>query len=114
MLANCTALRAASSKSSTEIIRSPLVAINFLASSTRVPCNLTIKGITYPQRFDATLYVHGKELTAKGKMVIDRTKYDMKFRSGNFFKNLGDTLIYNDFELNVSITAKAATEAVLA
>jgi len=30
----------------------------------------------------------------------------MKFRSGNFFKDLGDTLIYNDFELNVSVTAK--------
>ena len=31
----------------------------------------------------------------------------MKFRSGNFFKDLGDTLIYNDFELNTSVTAKA-------
>jgi hypothetical protein len=31
----------------------------------------------------------------------------MKFRSGNFFLNLGDTLIYNDFELNVSLIAKA-------
>jgi hypothetical protein len=40
--------------------------------------------------------------------MIDRTKYEMKFRSGNFFKDLGDTLIYDDFELNVSITAKAA------
>lgn len=69
--------------------------------------NLTIKGITHPQKFDAALDVQGNELTAKGKMVIDRTKYDMKFRSGNFFKNLGDTLIYNDFELNISLTAKA-------
>ena len=41
-------------------------------------------------------------------MVIDRTQFDIKFRSGNFFKDLGDTLIYNDFELNVNITAKAA------
>jgi hypothetical protein len=39
--------------------------------------------------------------------VIDRTKYEMKFRSGNFFKDLGDNLIYNDFEINVSVTAKA-------
>jgi hypothetical protein len=37
----------------------------------------------------------------------------MKFRSGNFFKDLGDTLIYNDFELNVSITAKAIAEPVM-
>jgi hypothetical protein len=32
----------------------------------------------------------------------------MKFRSGNFFKDLGDNLIYNDFDLNVKVTAKAA------
>jgi hypothetical protein len=39
--------------------------------------------------------------------VVDRTLYGIKFRSGNFFKNLGDTLIYNDFDLNVTLTAKA-------
>jgi hypothetical protein len=32
----------------------------------------------------------------------------MRFRSGNFFKDLGDTLIYNDFTLNIQLTAKAA------
>jgi hypothetical protein len=32
----------------------------------------------------------------------------MKFRSGNFFKDLGDTLIYNDFILNIILTAKEA------
>ena len=44
-------------------------------------------------------------------ILVDRTKYDMKFRSGNFFQNLGDTLIYNDFELNVTVSAKAVKEA---
>jgi hypothetical protein len=47
-------------------------------------------------------------VTAIGKLVIDRTEYGMKFRSGNFFKDLGDNLIYNDFELNINITAKTA------
>ena len=70
--------------------------------------NLTIKGITHPVSFGVSLNVSGDQLTATGKLVIDRTKYEMKFRSGNFFKDLGDTLIYNDFELNVSITAKVA------
>jgi hypothetical protein len=32
----------------------------------------------------------------------------MKFRSGNFFKDLGDTLIHNDFDLDVALSAKAA------
>ena len=69
--------------------------------------DLTIKGITHPVVFDAAVNVNDDQLIATGKLVIDRTKYGMKFRSGNFFKELGDTLIYNDFELNVSVTAKA-------
>lgn len=69
---------------------------------------LTIKGITHPVEFDATLQVNGDLLTATGKLIIDRTKYGIRFRSGNFFRDLGDTLIYNDFELNINITAKAA------
>jgi polyisoprenoid-binding protein YceI len=77
-------------------------------SGNHVEGNLTIKGITHPVAFDAAVNVNGNTLTATGKLVIDRTKYEMKFRSGNFFKDLGDNLIYNDFEINVSVTAKAA------
>jgi len=77
-------------------------------SGNHVEGNLTIKGITHPVGFDVAVNIDGDQLTAAGKLVIDRTKYEMKFRSGNFFKDLGDNLIYNDFELNVAITAKAA------
>ncbi|HEX9509413.1 MAG TPA: YceI family protein [Puia sp.] len=77
-------------------------------SGNHVEGNLTIKGISHPAGFDVAVNVNGDQLTATGKLVIDRTKYGMKFRSGNFFKDLGDTLIYNDFELNVIVTAKAA------
>jgi polyisoprenoid-binding protein YceI len=69
--------------------------------------DLTIKGITHPIGFDALVTVEGDTLKAAGKIVVDRTLYGIKFRSGNFFKNLGDTLIYNDFDLNVTLTAKA-------
>lgn len=67
--------------------------------------DLTIKGITHPASFAADVHVNADVLTASGKIFIDRTKYDMKFRSGNFFTNLGDTLIYNEFELDVKLTA---------
>jgi len=70
--------------------------------------NLTIKGITRPVSFAAVVNNSGDTFSASGKVVVDRTLYDMKFRSGNFFKDLGDTLIYNNFDLNVTITAKAA------
>ncbi|SHN33024.1 YceI family protein [Chitinophaga sp. CF418] len=77
-------------------------------SGKHVEGNLTIKGITHPVSFDVTVNTdNGDTVTAYGKLVIDRTKYGIKFRSGNFFKDLGDTLIYNDFDLQVSLTAKA-------
>lgn len=76
--------------------------------------DLTIKGITQPVGFNTRLSVEGDTLTASGKIVIDRTLYGIKFRSGNFFKDLGDTLIYNDFDLNITITAKAVAEPSLA
>ena len=77
-------------------------------SEKHIEGDLTIKGITHPVAFEAAVNINGDVLVATGKLVIDRTKYEMKFRSGNFFKDLGDTLIYNEFELNISITAKAA------
>ncbi|MGN8059570.1 YceI family protein [Pedobacter sp. 22163] len=67
--------------------------------------DLTIKGITHAVIFAADVVVNGNVLTASGKIFIDRTKYNMKFRSGNFFTNLGDNLIYNEFELDVKLTA---------
>ena len=72
--------------------------------------DLTIRGVTQPVSFDATLNIVGDNLTAFGKIIVDRTLYGMKFRSGNFFKNLGDVLIYDDFDLNVSIAAKAVAK----
>ncbi|TWF42248.1 polyisoprenoid-binding protein YceI [Chitinophaga polysaccharea] len=69
--------------------------------------DLTIKGIANPVAFDVKTKLNDDTLTATGTIVIDRTKFGIKFRSGNFFQNLGDTLIYNDFDLNIVLTAKA-------
>jgi len=70
--------------------------------------DLTIKDITNEVSFEAKVNLDNNKLTAKGKIVVDRTKYNMKFRSGNFFQNLGDTLIYNDFDLSIDIAAELA------
>jgi polyisoprenoid-binding protein YceI len=68
---------------------------------------LTIKGITNDVSFPATVVVNGKKLAAIAKITIDRTKYDIKFRSKSFFENLGDKVIYDNFDLNVSLNAVA-------
>ena len=61
--------------------------------------DLIIKGISHPVTF--TMELNGKK--AKSNLIFDRTKYDVKFRSGNFFQNLGDKLIYDDIKLEVSL-----------
>lgn len=68
---------------------------------------LTIKDITHLVGFEVTVANNSNTIALTGKLIIDRTKYDIRFRSGNFFKDLGDTLIYNDFELDFNITAEA-------
>ncbi|WPU91595.1 YceI family protein [Mucilaginibacter sabulilitoris] len=82
-------------------------------SGNQVIGDLTIKGTTKPIDFNAIVNVSGDQLTATGKLLIDRTLYGIRFRSGNFFKDLGDNLIYNDFELDITLTAKAVQEIVL-
>lgn len=69
--------------------------------------NLTIKGITKPVTFPATVTVTGKGAEAAGTITVDRAKYDMKFRSKSFFdtKELGDKLIYDDFTIDVKLVA---------
>ncbi|MDX6183395.1 YceI family protein [Flavobacterium sp. Fl-77] len=62
-----------------------------------VTADLTIKGITKPVTFD--IAVSGNSATTAFK--VDRTKYDIKYNSGNFFENLGDKTINDDFELAV-------------
>lgn len=68
--------------------------------------NLTIKGITNEVSFPATVKIDNTKLVANAKIVVDRTKYDIKFRSKSFFENLGDKTIYDEFELNIQLAAK--------
>lgn len=72
---------------------------------------LTIKGITHPVGFDAQVNRTGDRVAASGKITVDRTKFGIRFRSGNFFQNLGDNLIYNTFDLNTRLVAQAVTQA---
>jgi len=67
--------------------------------------DLTIKGITSPVTFPAKVDVAGKSVTATGTITFDRTKFDIKYRSGNYFENLADKLIYDDVTLDVKLVA---------
>ncbi len=68
--------------------------------------NLTIKGITNPVAFLATVVQKGKTLSLKSEtFTIDRSKWDIKFKSRSFFSDLGDKFIYDDIELSIDVLA---------
>ena len=71
----------------------------------KVTGNLTIKGITHEIGFPARVEIDNGRLKANGKAVIDRTKWNIKYRSGSFFKGLGDNMIYNNFEIEFNLVA---------
>jgi len=60
---------------------------------------LTIKTVTHPVEFEMLNSSNGW----KANLVFDRSKYEVKFRSGTFFENLGDKLIYDDIELAINL-----------
>ena len=62
---------------------------------------LTIKDITHPISFTTELLKTKPSLQAKASLSFDRSKYDVRFRSGKFFENLGDKLILDDIEVDV-------------
>ena len=67
---------------------------------------LTIKGITKPVSFPSKVTVADGKLSATADFKIDRTLWDIKFRSGKFYENLGDNLISDDFEIKLNLVAK--------
>ncbi len=83
----------------------PTASINFKTVTPKsknvyaVVADLTIKGITKPVSFDLNV----KDKTASAKVVVDRTKYDIKYGSGSFFDNLGDKAISDNFDLTVAL-----------
>ena len=70
--------------------------------------NLTIKGITNEVEFSAKLIKQTPLLHAVGKLVFDRSKYNVRFRSGSFFDDLGDKLILDDIEVDINLIAEPA------
>ena len=64
-----------------------------------VTADLTIKGITHPVNFN--LNMDGdKAMTA---FKVDRTKYNITYKSNSFFDGLKDKAIYDEFDLSVTL-----------
>ena len=66
-----------------------------------IVADLSIKGITHSITFDAEVDIQKIAFFAKAKIKIDRTKWDIVYNSGNFFKDLGDKLILDEIEFDI-------------
>jgi len=77
------------------------------ANKANVTGDLTIKGVTNTVTFPASVVwnADGSLTATADKIVVDRTKYGIKFRSKSMFPDVGDKLIYDEFELNVKLVA---------
>lgn len=78
------------------------------AANVTVEGNLTIKGITKPLSFPATLAFNadGTVSALAGKISVDRTKYDIRYGSKSFFDSIGNKAIDDNFEIGVKLVAK--------
>lgn len=77
-------------------------------ANVNVTGDLTIKGVTNSVTFPAAITWNAdKTVSAVAeKIVIDRTKYGIQFRSKSIFSNIGDNFIYDDFTISVKLVAK--------
>ena len=68
----------------------------------KVTGDLTIKEKTAPVTFNADVTKAG----ATAILTFDRTKYDVKYGSGKFFKGLGDKMINDEVQLTLNLKTK--------
>jgi len=83
-----------------------LKSTRFVNNEVTVDANLTIKNITHP----ITFKVKRDGMAYNAEIVVDRSKYDVRYGSGSFFDNLGDNMIYDDFSMTVRVVMAKSTE----
>jgi len=83
----------------------PLKSDNNSKNNFTVAGTLTIKGISQPVEFPAYVFFEGTKMTVSGEAKVDRTKYDIKFKSATFIEDIGDKAIADIFTLKLDIIA---------
>jgi polyisoprenoid-binding protein YceI len=78
----------------------------FDKGSGTVSGTLTIKDITNPIEFKATMQKKEEGTWFFANITIDRTKYNIRYGSGSFFDNLGDKTIYDEFKLKANLLVR--------
>jgi polyisoprenoid-binding protein YceI len=74
-------------------------------NSYNITAKITIKNIAKEIVFVAILNNKDGIIEASADITIDRTEFDIIYRSSSFFKNLGDIAIHDNFDLKIDLVA---------
>ena len=67
--------------------------------------DLTIKASTHLVAFIIDLNMEETRMEVYGEIVVDRSKYDVRYGSKSFFANIGDKMIHDEFQIKFKIVA---------
>jgi len=81
-------------------------AIELKEGPTPLTGNFTIKGASQPETLQLNAQKRGGMWVFEGTFFLDRTQYGIYYNSPNFFKNLKQEAIADEFELNVQFIFK--------
>lgn len=85
----------------------PIAQLKFIEKK-RTTCivEVTIRGKTEQVEITLNLKKLKEGYLVKGKMKLDRTKFDIKYNSSSYFQDLGNYAIKNDFDLEYELFFK--------
>ena len=71
---------------------------------------LTIKGRSHPITFTGTVIENNLSYDTNLRLIFDRSKYDVRYRSASLFSDLGDRIIADDVKLTVKAKFKKVSK----
>lgn len=74
--------------------------------------DLAIKGISNPVSIPVVVAMENNMVKVTGAAKLDRTLWDIKFRSAKFFSDLGDKMINDEFTISFELAGAPATAAM--
>ena len=72
--------------------------------------NLTMKGRSHPIIFTGTVIENNLSYDTNLRLIFDRSKYDVRYRSASLFSDLGDRIIADDVKLTVKAKFKKVSK----
>ena len=67
--------------------------------------DFTLKGITNEIKINCNLKIAGTVLTLTSRFSIDRTRWDIKYKSKTIFPDLGDKFLYDEMDMRLKLVA---------